>query len=146
MCFVCVLLCDAVWCVFVFVFVVFVCVMCLNVSGLIAKYGVMVYGRLFVLVCVCVRAGFMCLCDLSLKACWCVLFVVCVCVCFMCLRVLCAMYGAMLYGLWFAMFLFLVSVLSIYVCDAFMMNGARLSGFVLCCCVFARVGFNVCVL
>ena len=31
-------------------------------------------------------------------------------------------------------------------CDVFMINGVRLSGFVLYCCVFARVGFNVCVL
>ena len=30
-------------------------------------------------------------------------------------------------------------------CDACMRNGVLLSGFVLYCCVFARVGFNVCV-
>ena len=30
-------------------------------------------------------------------------------------------------------------------CDACMRNGVLLSGFVLYCCVFARVGFNACV-
>ena len=37
-----------------------------------------------------------------------------------------------------------VCVLFIYSCDVFMMNGVLLSGFVLCCRVFARVGFDVC--
>ena len=51
MCVLCDLLCDAVWCVFVFV--ALVCAMCLNVCGLIVMYCVMVNGRFFVLVCVC---------------------------------------------------------------------------------------------
>ena len=39
-----------------------------------------------------------------------------------------------------------MGVLFIYLCDVFMINGVLLSGFVLCYCVVARVGFNVCVL
>ena len=37
-----------------------------------------------------------------------------------------------------------VGALFMYLCDVLMINDVLSSGFVLCCCAFARVGFNVC--
>ena len=62
MCVLCDLMCDAIWCVFVFV--ALVCAMCLNVCGLIVIYC----GRFVVLVCVC---AMLCL-------------IVCLCACITC--------------------------------------------------------------
>ena len=77
--------------------------------------------------------------------CWCVLFVVLLCVCvyvFACVvcDVLCdvAWVG-------FCIVCVCAGALLIIVCDVCMMNGVVLSGFVLCCCVFARSVF-MCVL
>ena len=68
-CVACDLLCDDVWRVFVFVAIV--CVMCLNVCGLIVIDCVMVYGRLFVLVCVCVLVFCACaMCVLNVLVCF----------------------------------------------------------------------------
>ena len=72
--------------------------------------------------------------------CWCVLFVVFVYVWFTCLRALCAMYRVMLYGLCFVAGFVCVGVLFICLCDVLMISDVLLSGFVLCCCAFARVG------
>ena len=70
-CIVCDLLCDDVWCMFVFV--ALVCVVCLNVCGLIVVYCLMVYGRLFVLVCVRVFVLCACvMCDFEFVGVFCV--------------------------------------------------------------------------
>ena len=39
-----------------------------------------------------------------------------------------------------------VGVLAVYLCDVYVINSVLLYGFVLCCCVVTRVGFNACVL
>ena len=51
-------------------------------------------------------------------------------------------------AVWFVVCSVLVCVGALFIsmCDVVMMNGRMLSGVVLCCCVFARVGFTVCVL
>ena len=51
-CFVCDVLCDVVWCVVCGLFVLCVCVF-LCLSAVFLVYGVMRYGVLFVLCCVC---------------------------------------------------------------------------------------------
>ena len=50
-------------------------------------------------------------------------------------------------GVWFVFCIVFVCVgaLSIYLCNALMMNGVLLPGFVLCCCVVARLSL-MCVL
>ena len=89
------------------------CVLCLNMCGLIEICCVVVYGRLYVLACVLCACVFffMCAVWIVLKVCWCVSFVVywlllygvvclrCLLVCVACLRVLCAMYCEMVYEL-----------------------------------------------
>ena len=114
-----------------FVFAVFVCDVFKHVWFVCDLLCVGVWS----VVCVglCVRVGFMCLCDYWLKLCWRVLFVVFVCACFMCLRVLCAMYCVMLYGLCVACFV-CVNALFIYLCAVFMTSGVLLSGCVVLLC------------
>ena len=78
-------------------------------------YCVMLYGMLFVLVCVCAH-GFMCLC------------------------VLCAIYCAMLYGLRFCVCLCLCAFMC--QCDVLVIYCVLLYGVFLCLCARAW-GFNV---
>ena len=110
-CVVCDLLCGDVWCVFAFV--ALVCVMCLNVCGLIVMYCVMVYGRLFVLVWACVLV--LCACAMCvLKVLVCFVCGVCLCVCYV---FACLMCDVVCDDVWFVILHVLFAwVFCIYVC------------------------------
>ena len=65
-----------------------------------------------------------------------------ICLCYVCLNVLVCFVCGVCLCVFYVFACFRCDVL----CDVFMINGVLLSRFVLCCCVFARVGFNGCVL